>query len=162
VAIFEMVAKIFIQFGGKFDVYDFKKRQQTDTLDLKKGEIYSKGTNWNNYYQECSTLPSSTDNSERKIYAPNAPNQPVIDMMDSFDRAFQFTTAESHLINKKYLQQMIFCNYAKITQQNPLKLYFVIPQQRLSSFDYKYSESIVHPFELFDTNVLNYFFFQKS
>jgi len=74
-------------------------------------------------------------------------------MMDSCDRAYQFTTASSHSLNRKYLQRMIF-NNVNITERNPLKIYFVIPKSQLTDFEYKYSENIVHPFELCNHQVL--------
>jgi hypothetical protein len=54
---------------------------------------------------------------------------------------------------------MIFHN-PKITEQNPLKIYFVIPKSQLSTFEFKYSENIIHPFELYNCQILEQTLFQ--
>jgi hypothetical protein len=153
--IFEAVGKIFIQFGGTFDVYSCPSGQEPlGRLELKqKGELLSKGNSWWDYFVECSKLPSSDTVHTRKALIPNACNQPFIDMMDACDRAYQFTTAPSHSLNRKYLQQLLSCN-PKFSEKNPLKIYYVIPQSRLAEFKVKYSNEIVHPFEFMNVENL--------
>ena len=163
--IFEIICKIIIQFGGKFNVYDFRNKK-VDELKLKKGKFISKGKNWEEYYTECRNLPSINDSEESKgeriIYVPYTSNQPVIDVMDSYNRAYQFTTSSSHSINMKHLQKLIF-KISNINEQNPLKLYFVIPKQKLTEFKYTYEneDKILSPFELSDIRNLEIFLFQQ-
>lgn len=139
--IFEAVAKILIQFGGKFTLYSCPaRRDPVGILELmQESQLLAKGNSWLNYYEECSRLPSSSDTlSLRKAYIPNASNQPFIDMMDANDRAYQFTTAKSHSLNRKYLQQLLSCN-STVSEKNPLKIYYVVPKSRLGEFQYQYS-----------------------
>jgi hypothetical protein len=89
--IFEAVGKIFIQFGGTFDVYSCPSGQEPlGRLELKqKSELLSKGNSWWDYFVECSKLPSSDTVRTRKALIPNASNQPFIDMMDACKNPLQ-------------------------------------------------------------------------
>ena len=82
-------------------------------------------------------MPSGSSlTTSREIVIPKTTNQPVIDMMDACDRAYQFSVGKKHGVNIKHLEQII--EILKVTPKKPLTFYFVIPESRLEDFEWNY------------------------
>jgi len=71
------------------------------------------------------------------ILIPEKKNQPVLDFMDANDRAYQITVGETHDISIPQLQNIV--TKLGVTQQNPLSLYFLVPEHRFKAFKWNYT-----------------------
>jgi hypothetical protein len=137
---FEKLALKLLEFENKFDVYNLSHKID-HTLKLCEAKLkISNSKNWDSYLKECSKLNSAKNsNKEREIILPNLSNQPVIDALDSNNRGYQITVSKKHKINRNQLQN-IFENF-EINENNPFKLYFIIPESIKNEFKPKFTES---------------------
>jgi hypothetical protein len=137
--LFELVSRVYLEFDVELEARNDSKSID-HMLKLPQGKRRDFGGTWEEYLLECSKLPmsSSTTSGPRDIVVPKAINQPVVDMMDAVDRGYQFVVGKKHGVNLKRLQTMV--QILKLTPQNPLKLYFVIPESRVEEFGWVYEK----------------------
>ncbi len=135
--LFELVARVYLEFAMNLDALDAVEKEIVQKLQLPEGKRREFVGTWEEYLVECSKLPTSSNlTTSREILIPKAINQPVIDMMDACDRAYQFTVGKKHSVNVKRLEQII--EILKVTPKKPLTLYFVIPEVILKEFKWNY------------------------
>jgi hypothetical protein len=150
--IFEFLASFLLGFEGEF--YAFKQENLSTgkfdhKLDLIHGERRkSSAETWEKFLEECGRLPSYTSISttlrttsitKREVLIPRLTNQPVIDMMDAKDRAYQFCAGKSHAVNLNQLENIVETLNCSI--QKPLRLYFIILESQKDSFAWKWSKT---------------------
>ena len=135
--LFELVSRVYLEFEVKLDARSDSKNidHQFQVPEGKRREV---GGSWDQYLVECSKLQTSSSitSGPRDIVSPKATNQPVLDMMDACDRAYQFAVGKEHGVNLIHLQTIV--QILKLTPQDPLKLYFVIPEFNVSEFKWKF------------------------
>ena len=134
--LFEDIGKIYLEFPGGLNAYLGPKNVH-HSLKLSKGTTEEVPGSWQDFLNECSKLPpSSQGNTPRRILVPYCMNQPVVDMMDACDRAYQFTVGKEHGLNLSKFVSIV--ETMKLSQQKPLNLYFVILEDNLSQFSFQY------------------------
>jgi len=139
--VFEVVVKMMLASGGNFNVYSLETRRTISPLQLQPATTSHKGSSELNYFEECAKLPSVIDNTTsssvgRQLCASWSPTQPVVDLMDANDRGYQVTTSERHTLHTGWLQVMKYV--CKFSKQKPLRLYYVIPKQKIKDFTLLY------------------------
>jgi hypothetical protein len=163
--IFEFLAGFLLGFEGEFYAFkqeDLKTREFDHKLDLIHGERHkSLGETWKKFLDECANLPSHTSISttvkttsitKREILIPKLTNQPVVDMMDAKDRAYQFCSGKSHDVNLVQLKTIL--TKLKCSKEKPLRLCFIILESQADSFAWKWSkvkgnENLKHLVDIF-------------
>ena len=70
------------------------------------------------------------------IISPKIHNLPVIDIMDAKNRGFQITISKEHGISRENLLKME--KTLGITQENPFKIYFIVPEFIFNEFKWKF------------------------
>jgi hypothetical protein len=146
--LFELVSSVYLEFPVQFDA-----RSDPETIDhvlqLSTGSRKEFVGTWQEYLVYCSQLQSSINmTGTRELVIPKVTNQPVIDMIDACDRVYQITVGKEHGVNRSKLQEMV--EILNLTPQNPLKLYFVILEDRLQEFEWKWEGD----FELDDDEIM--------
>lgn len=129
---FEAVAVRSLSNGGIFKVHPLtagSSQHVNSELTLSKaGETSTTSKSHAAFFNAVAELPSSVDGgSKRAVVVPGASNQPVVDMMDAKNRAYQCTLQATHSVK---------ANLAALLKKtnSPLDLYFVVPPARFEEF----------------------------
>jgi len=133
---FELLASVYLEFP--FELNAKNKNNKIEQIQLTRGEREKHEGTWKEFLISCSKLSSCSNTTlPRKLLIPGPKNQPIIDLMDSKDRAYQITVGKKHDIKKSKIQKLL--EILKATQQNPLKLYFVVPEHNFAKFEWSYT-----------------------
>lgn len=132
---FEFVATRSVSNGGVFKVRELLSDNQmapiTTTTICETSKIIHADNSRSGLYEVASKLnycAKIAASNDRIVAIPGATNQPVIDMMDAKDRAFQFTISNTHSIKPELETMMTSIGITKLC------LYFVVPPSRFEQF----------------------------
>lgn len=125
-SLFECLASALIEVGGKFALWHLGREENVKEKDLTLNQAnvqYVRG--WNYFIDSCSSLPLSTETSvQRQVIRPTSRNQPVVDLMDCKDRAYQITVSIQHPVSGSQLSRLI--DRVGATEAKPFQLIFVL------------------------------------
>jgi hypothetical protein len=138
--LFEIISIVFLTLPSKMNAYLHYKSVHHQ-LTLSKGCMREIPGSWQDFLKTCARLPTSTQQqNQRELLVPDSSNQPVVDMMDSCDRAYQITTGNDHDIKLHGLLEMV--DTLNLSPQKPLHLYFVILEEKLEKFGISWKGSV--------------------
>jgi hypothetical protein len=128
--LFEVVLIHTFQQNGTLEAWG---GQHFEELYLNEGKISKVGETWEKFNKECLKLGSWRDDSyKREILRPLLSNQPVLDLVDAYDRGYNFTMSEIHEIKLDSMKEIL--SDSRITKENPFVLYFVVPTKNFTKF----------------------------
>ena len=140
-SLFELLVSIFLEFPVTLNAMDGKNEKNHD-LVLQKGNRIQIHADHNGFLNYCSSLNASSDKiSPRKLIVPKEKNQPVIDLMDAKDRAYQITVGKKHGVNLRGLRNMV--DLLHLDSNNPLNLYFIVLKEHFDDFKWEYEEELL-------------------
>jgi len=146
--LFEIIAGVFLEFKVEFDAHGYDGKF-SHKLQLSKGKRIEIGNTWDEFLTYCNQN-LQINPSSRILAFPNTKTQPVFDLMDAKNRAYQITIGKTHGINKNYISKII--NQFGFNASNVLNFYFVVPDYNLMYFKWNFEGE----FENLDKDLISF------